>query len=344
MAFELAKQGHQVKLFCVLGKREETEAFFAGVKNIEIIDYGPTRFLKENSSGLIQRGLVSMAVSKLFRRSLTMPHLELTRLVWKRRKDILDSQAVISIGMPFQIHWGMGLLKIFTGKAKDIPWVADCGDPFIGNSHASGNPFPYLKRISNRMLNKANAISVPVESQKLVYPVSMRDKIHIIPQGFVIDINLPEYKVNEVPTFIYAGTFYEGLRDPRLLLNHLTKLSEPFVFHVYTRAVEFVRPFKEELGEKLVVHDYLPREELLKKLATADFLVDFQNNSESQVPSKLIDYGISKRPIMSIPFGELPEDKVSAFMKGNYQGLDLKIDVESHDIRTIARRFVDLLK
>ena len=59
----------------------------------------------------------------------------------------------------------------------------------------------------------------------------MEEKIRIIPQGFEItDIDEKKYIKNRVPTFCFAGMFYENIRNPQFFLDFLLSLKDDFKF------------------------------------------------------------------------------------------------------------------
>ena len=58
--------------------------------------------------------------------------------------------------------------------------------------------------------------------------------------------------------------------------------------------------YKEKLGERLDVRSYIQRESLIRELSHCDFLINIKNESSVQSPSKLIDYALTHRPILTI--------------------------------------------
>src|SRR5690606_3328012 len=102
------------------------------------------------------------------------------------------------------------------------------------------------------------------------------------------------------PKFLYAGNFFPPGRDPRPFLTYLSTLEIDFEFIIYTKHQDLVIPFQKNLGEKLKIKNFIPRQELIDKMKSMDFLVNFSNNTNLQSPSKLIDYAIAGRPILSI--------------------------------------------
>jgi len=78
----------------------------------------------------------------------------------------------------------------------------------------------------------------------------------------------------------------------------------------------------------------------LKKM---DFLINFDNNTELNSPSKLIDYAIAQRPVLNITKDFNGED-LKAFLRGDYSNQMLLPDINQYHIRNISHLFLDLLE
>ena len=102
--------------------------------------------------------------------------------------------------------------------------------------------------------------------------------------------------------------------------------------------------FKDSLGDKLELHRYIPRVELVKIMSSMDFLINIENNSAVQTPSKLIDYSISKRPILNISteFSTQERANFDAFVKEDYSAQFKVKDVEQYDSKNVCAKFIRL--
>ena len=75
-----------------------------------------------------------------------------------------------------------------------------------------------------------------------------------------------------------------------------------------------------------------------------DFLVNIENvNLPAQLPSKLIDYAISNRPILSINPGNFKSENVIEFFNGNYQNRFVVDNLEDYRIERVTTKFIDLI-
>lgn len=270
---------------------------------------------------------------------------------WSLYHKINDSlktdkyDAIISISYPFYVNVAAAC-AIKRNQENCGITIADCGDPFFYNP-AIKRPI-YFKWLEKFTLQKFDFISLPIKEAIPAYKsYNVEEKIRIIPQGFEItDIDEKEYIKNRVPTFCFAGMFYENIRNPQFFLDFLLSLKDDFKFIVYILPNEFsmnlLAKYSLELKEKLEVRTPLERSSLIKEMAKMDFLINFDNSNSSQKPSKLIDYAITKRPIISFNEHTFNKENFIKFFNGDYTNQE-KIDVSQYDIKNIARKFEELI-
>lgn len=264
------------------------------------------------------------------------------KLVEKSSNNKYD--LIISVGLPFYVHLGTALY-IKKTKIHSVS-VCDYGDPFFYNP--ANNKIHLLKLIEKLSIRQFDFISIPTEKSIEYYTSFIdRNKIKIIPQGFdFTNFRIGEYEENEVPTFCYAGIFYKNIRNPEFLLQYLSKLSTDFRLIIYTKPndkffKELFLKYQEILREKVIVYDFIPRESLIEVMSKMDFLINIENENSNQVPSKLIDYSLSERPILSINKQTFNESIFQDFLEGNYEN-SLQINLENYDIKHIVDEFEKL--
>lgn len=339
LAKEFARQGHEVILYGVLGDYDYSN--FEREHNLKVKNLGPVFFSKLNSDGKNKRSLINRISEKILKRIIEYPDIELAFKVNKalRKEDKID--LLITIAVPYPIHWGAAMNKTLFKKDFSTCWVADCGDPYMGNPFHK-RPF-YFKYIEKWFCKNADYLSVPIDDAKDAYYQEFRNKIKVIPQGFNFDFNEDKMKVNnKILTFIYAGNFYENGRNPKSFLEYLMKQEIDFKFIVYTRSYSFLKEFEDQLKGKLIIKDFIPREELLSKMEGADFLINIENAFSVQSPSKLIDYAIAGRPILTINTENLNTKIIDEFLNRNYLN-QLKInDIEQYHITNVSKKFLQL--
>lgn len=340
LAKELARQGHEVTV--VTPKDDDVHEVFAMEHRVIIKDLGTMRW-KSLDFGKSKLGyLLNRASWRFLNLALEYPDLELIFKVPKAIKGEQGYDKLISIAVPYPIHWGVGRVwKKNQHIAKT--WIADCGDPYMGCTTDSFRKWFHFKYVEKWFMRKADFITIPIKSAMKAYYPEFHPKIKIISQGFKIDphhIN-EAYKPNPIPTFAYAGGFIPGRRDPRPFLDYLVHHNVAFKFYVFTNNRAIVATHKAILKDKLVVCDYIPREELLLFLGKMDFLVNFDNNTETAIPSKLIDYAIVGRPVLNIK-KSLESKSIDAFLQGEYSDPMVLPDIESFRIENVAQAFLEL--
>ncbi|ASI36432.1 hypothetical protein A0126_12835 [Exiguobacterium sp. N4-1P] len=259
--------------------------------------------------------------------------------------DFENYDGVISLGLPFYINFITALKKKLTKSNTTL--ITEWSDPFYGTKDIK--IAPYFNYIQKKVCSISSYVVIPTIAA-LPYFLKYKDekKIKIIPQAFDFsNIKISDYKKNEVPTFGFAGLFYKDIRNPEKLLESLSSIDIPFKFVVYTVTRgrifdEVLLKYKNILGDKLEISSLIPREDCLKKLSEMEFLINIDNLSSNQVPSKLIDYALTKRPILSFKQDEIDIEILKSFIDGVYDN-SLYLDIEKYNIKHRSNDFLELI-
>lgn len=338
LAKELARQGHDVTV--LTHKKSFRYQLFEKEHNLKIRDFvfGRWNEIKGNS-------ILIKIVRFIFNFLFLFPDIQLTFLLRRALRDYNNYDLLISIAVPYPVHWGVALAKM-DNPGICSTWIADCGDPFMGNKEKKlSYPF-YFHFVENWFCKKPDYITIPVKEAMGAYPKEFHSKIRIIPQGFSLDMKatpVSHFKKRSIICFAYAGTLSNGFRDPSELLEYLSlQKNKNFKFIVYTKSKLVVEPYVGRLDGKLEVRDYIPREQLLEKLKEMDFLINIENQNNVQSPSKLIDYAIAGRPILSIKPFNLNTEVVDEFLNGDYSNGYVIENIQQYNIKNVAAQFVNL--
>lgn len=340
LAKEFSRQGHTVTV--LLPDKNRLHEVFEEEHRLTIHNMGKLSWRNPNF-GISKYGkLLNRAVSRLLSLSMEFPAIELMFLVTKALKKEQNNDVLISIAVPYPIHWGVA--KAWKKNQRIAKtWVADCGDPYMGNTTDSFRKWFYFTWVEKWFMRKVDFVTIPVESAREAYYPEFHSKIRIIPQGFQIEkTDYSEfYKKNEIPYFMYAGGFIPGIRDPRPFLDYLCSINDDFKFFIYTNNRLLIDVYQDKLKDKLIISNYIPRDALLEKLGSMDFIVNFDNNTSTALPSKLIDYSISGRPVLNIT-KEADTDKIDRFLKGDYIGKMEFPDIDNYRIENVCQAFINL--
>lgn len=310
------------------------------IKDLGILTLQTFDITKGNKYYKIFKRVINRTLLQLFE----YPYIELMFQVKKALKYEKEYDLLISIAVPFPIHWGVAWARNRNHQIAKI-WAADCGDPFYFNTHDTFNKLFYFQYLEKWFSRKADYITIPFDELKKYFFREFEGKYKVIPQGFNFnEIKINDKKIkNEVITFAYAGSFIKDARDPRKFLDFLLTVQIPFKFIIYNKQKEFTDPYKKELGDKLIVKPYIPRKELLFELSRMDFLVNIEYDPANQSPSKLIDYSFTKRPILLIRNKEFNKNIIHEFLIKNYTN-QFKLDnIEKFNIEKVAKQFLELI-
>ena len=343
LAKELVRKGHEVTVCTHF--REGLEAF-AIQHNFSIIDLGkltwPRPVVKGNGVEFFVRRIIARFSSLLFE----YPSIQLIPLIKKALKNAKGYDALISVAVPYPIHWGIA--KIWSKKNPIAKiWIADCGDPYMGQENDTFKPPFYFGYLEKKFCRKADFITVPTQNSIPGYYPEFHQKIKIIPQGFRFeDVILYDGPLNQQKIiFGYAGMFIPGRRDPSEFLTFLNSLDQNyrFEFHIYTTTSQFVKSFVEGSNGRIIIQPIVPREKLLFELSKMHFVVNFENVGYTQTPSKLIDYLIIDKPVLSVTFGNFQPNLFLEFLKGNYEKKMILPQKDKYRIEKVASQFLELI-
>ena len=341
LAKEFCRQGHEVTV--ITRKRDFDYSSFLDEFPVELkMWHDPSLFNLPNSKIKIVK-----LFSKILTRIIEFPNILFMNKVKKMLEKEQGYDLMISFAVPHPVHWGVAKVHPVKKQISKV-WVADCGDPYMLSRFDSfPKPF-YFKRYEMDFCEKCDHITVPfIDLRKQFYP-QFSDKIVEIPQGFNFDeIKISDTKHdNKAPVFIYAGSVIPGIRDLDNLLDFLKTYDKEFLFIVYTNQFGYYKKYKEILGEKLQIKGFIDRLSLIYEMSKADFLVnvdtvhDNKDNTEA-IPSKLIDYALSGRPILNINSADLDKDNLIRFLNKDYSGRRM-INKNNYDIKKVAKSFLDL--
>lgn len=236
--------------------------------------------------------------------------------------------AVISVSLPFSSHVSALLAGV---SRKKIPWIVDVGDPFFlatetpVNNHAlyrSAN-----KRAEAAVVRGSQAVTVTTPATALAYASAFGcpEKITVIPPLLSMPV-APSGQGGERILFpdrlVCIGTLNRKIRNPDRLLAIFEAmmsagLAGDIQLHFYGETgdcAESFRGLSNELTARVHVHGLVPRTTAAEAMRTALALVNIGNATTLQLPSKLVEYVASTRPIINLATGA--NDSSAEFLRG----------------------------
>ena len=342
LAKEFARQGHEVT---VLTPKMPEHSDFEKEYGLTIKDLGKQTWKPIELKGTGISLLLRRAIRRFSNLLIDYPNIQLMGMVEKAlKKEKQRYDLLISIAVPYPIHWGVA--KVWKKESDKNPakvWIADCGDPFMGAENDTFKPPFYFKYIEKWFCKKVDYLTVPVKTAIQAYYQEFHDKIKVIPQGFNFDeVKTAPKEEKPYPHFAYAGGLIPGRRDPKAFFEHLIRLEEDYLFDVYTNSEALVKPYANKSNGRIRIKQYTPRQDLLFELSKLDFLVNFENAGQKQIPSKLIDYSIINKPILAVNSFHYDPKVTNEFFRGYYSNAFKLENLEDYKIENVASKFLKL--
>ncbi len=263
------------------------------------------------------------------------------------KKDKEQYDFLISIGLPIEVHLASAFAIIVNKNIRKTPvTIAEYGDPYFFNQ---ANKYCFLYFFIDFFVAKVfKYICIPTEKALNSYKyLKKKNRIKIIPQGInIAEYRIQNYRPNKIITFAYAGVFYRRTRNPKEFLDYLYQIKIDFRFYIYTiekyDTLEILKAYESMIGSKIIIKLNKNRENIIYELSKMDFLINFENSTSNQSPSKVIDYALTKRPICSISTGNFSTEIFDQFIKKDYSK-QLKININDFDIKNISNQFLSLV-
>jgi hypothetical protein len=220
---------------------------------------------------------------------------------------------LITFGAPMSDH----LIGLKLKKRLGLPWVAHFSDPWVDNPFTAADP---LTNAINRSLERkvlATADRVVFTSDETVdlvfkkYPASWKQKARVLPHAFDESLFARTQNDEAKITIRYLGDFY-GPRTPKPLYEAIRQLLESNPALLADVRFELIGNLGLSPGNGGVVNGIPPDMvsikppvaylESLALMRASDGLLVIDAPADQSVflPSKLIDYIGSERPIFGI--------------------------------------------
>ncbi len=223
---------------------------------------------------------------------------------------------IISFNDPFGIHVIASKLKKY-GMTKKV--FAVMLDTYEYNATRNKTEIP--QKIKNAKKTFANidkifmVDGILAESLSNNYNPSYHNKTIQIHQTMLVDNTDKKALKAEVYNMIYAGLFYEDIRNPKEMLQVMAKLPKEFCFNIYSKnceeVVENAKPLFKDC--KLNANGLIMHEECIKKIRDSHILVNLSNVNTTQLPTKILEYIGYGKPIINFYFTK--EDTGSKILK-----------------------------
>lgn len=193
-------------------------------------------------------------------------------------------------------------------KAKIVDhWSPIMLDAYVYNKTLESKFINVRKKITEKVFSNAEKIF-------MVYGIQQEYlKDNYFPDYYknTITINIPILKNyqftshhdNKTPTLIYTGIFYWNIRNPEKMLNILSKIDN-INFKVYSQNCDDILEYYQSLfhHSTLERHGRISHDQCLNEIQNADILISLGNTVTNQMPSKILEYISTGKPIIHFYF------------------------------------------
>ncbi|WP_286076904.1 glycosyltransferase [Thomasclavelia cocleata] len=255
------------------------------LKKIQLMIFNPMIFLKM----MDKKFFASSAIRKRYKTNIK-------KVCFENRID-----AVVAVTEPFYIAMALSSAKIRAYKY----WIML--DPYTNNS-ALPNYLKIIRKIWEkkvfRRMEKVFALDFVWRDidylnrnlLKKAYAFHL-PKIAVGQESLMIK---PKSEKNEI-VFAYIGQFYNNIRNPEFMLQLFSKLPSNYYLYIYGGgSEEIVDKYKVILGKRLVCFGWVNSDMAERALDNADILVNLNNSVSNLLPSKLLEYINTGKPLLNI--------------------------------------------
>ena len=323
---ELVSQGHEVTV--ITGTKQTSQD-----NRIKTIFVGNSRAsnvvvsLRNQSNSLSTKKRLKVIFYKLLKkvyrfaiRNFAWPDYTMFWLlsIFNARKKLdLEYDVIISVSLPFSSHIAGYMINKKIGK----PWIMDIGDPFTLKKTAPENNNLLYGRLNkfyerkfyhqasqilftheDAMKTHINEFQIQESKVAVGQPISkFQEDLYELSKNY-------DYGTKDIK-FGYFGIFTQGVRTPDNFLESLRKLKD-YEMHWYINSDSESILKKNILdSSKHNYHSQVPRDEALELMTTSfHCLVSVGNLNPNQIPSKVIEYIATGKPV--VHFAEIKDDPV----------------------------------
>jgi len=325
---DLTKRGHEVTV--VTGTKqldEEKNIIYVGNKSSSSV----VTQMREKSNNLSESNFIKRFfykfLKKIYRiivKTFAWPDYSMFWLIsiYRNRKKInIDYDLIVSVSLPFSSHIAAYILN----KKNKKKWIMDVGDPYTLKKDAPENNtilYGYLnKYYENKFYSLASKIIFTHEdamSAHIDYFGIEKEKTFIGNpiSNFKEELfsRSLEYNYNSLPIkFGYFGVFTKGVRSPKNFMQYFKNI-EDIQIHWYVNDDSKNEIIIHNNDLDSIFHSLVSRDEALKLMSDSfHCLVSIGNLNSTQLPSKVIEYISTGKPV--IHFCEIENDPVKNISK-----------------------------
>lgn len=208
--------------------------------------------------------------------------------------------AIVTLSHPFYIQ--MFMTKLDKKKAR---WTAIMTDPHADNIGVAERPRERKDNTDQEyaLLKKCDVVITQKEIIDSIHYSPLKEylyKVHVLPlpilrfRDTVSSTKKPDGKIH----IVFAGRFYYDARNPEKMLRIFNSMNTDIVLDLYSNGCEDI--VEKYRSDAIISHGMVDNDTLENVYMNADLLLNIGNSTETQVPSKVLEYISWRKPIINL--------------------------------------------
>ena len=251
--------------------------------------------------------------------------------------------AVIGVAFPYYLAEAVAMSK--TDAIKTVYQL----DPYTNNYKLSNTKKESRRRIESEVIEKLDILF----AANFVKDDLLKE-FGIKKSSKIVETNIPGIKVEEVKSkvymkeeysqtidFLFAGKFYQDIRNPKYLLEIFSELPLNYILHIAGTGCEnIISPYKERLGNRLIQYGQVSKQKVNELIQCSNILINVDNTIYNQMPSKIVDYICTGKKIIN--FCKSPNTLSNHLLENYSNGISIYED--DIDIKNNVEKIIRFIK
>lgn len=255
-------------------------------------------------------GLIKKMIHQVGRLQIKL--LLLGNLNWYKKKIVKSLEhintahhidTIFSISSPFAAHVATAQYR---EHHSETHWCAYTVDPYATRNRIRPlfYKFDDLVKKEKQTLLKSDILLISEEVYSSRKDLYVGHKNCSALPYMIPEVHETEKKINyfrkDAINCIYAGRFYENIRNPEPLLKAFSSLAHPKIkLHLFSVGCEKIVQKYVETYDNIIKHGFVSQELMHAIYNEADILVTVMNATNEFLPSKTFEYIATGKPIIS---------------------------------------------
>ena len=220
---------------------------------------------------------------------------------------------ILSVSMPFDSHMAVleAMDKLSTKRRPR--WIAYCIDVYWSKDGTSIDDITRMKEEEARVFRSCDQILFldVVEKDYCGREFdAVRNKMQTLPLPLFDLEDIQKYN-NGIPTsedfveVVYTGTIYDNSNNIDVFTNVAEMLKgEKIRFHfigkISPKSMSILEKLQKKMPEQVLIYGRKPYDYAKGSMQRADILLNLARNTANQIPSKIFEYMMCRKPILNI--------------------------------------------